>query len=420
MSYYIIDGENKIEGAVNISGSKNSALPILAGTILNGKKTKLVSVPRISDIEIMLKILSCLGCKVERKNDTIIIDSSDIESCEIPYSLMKQMRSSVILVGALLGRHKEAMFSYPGGCEIGARPIDQHLKGFQKLGINIIEDSGRIRCKCGKIKGGKIYLNFPSVGATENLILASIFAEGQTTITNAAMEPEIVDLQSFLNKMGANVTGAGTKTICIKGVKSLNETIYKIMPDRIEAGTFLCAAAITGGNILLKNVVHQHISPVITKLKECGCTIETNDDWIKLEAPKKLKAINIETMPYPGFPTDMQSVFGAMLSIAEGTSIIVENIFENRYKYVNELIKMGANINVMGRKAIINGSKCLIGAEVLSHDLRGGAALVIAGLSANGRTKISNIEHILRGYENFDRKLRNLGARISIKEGEWI
>ena len=289
-----------------------------------------------------------------------------------------------------------------------------HLKALRKLGINIEEESGFIKCKCDEIVGNEIHLDFPSVGATENVILASVFAKGETILTNAAMEPEIQDLQNFLNKMGAKIEGAGTNLIKITGVKKLKEVSYNIMPDRIEAGTFLCMAAATSGKIELKNVNAIHITPVINKLEECGCKININNDTIALEGPKRLKAVDIKTMPYPGFPTDMQSVFTSMLTTAKGTSVIVENIFENRYKYTNELKRMGAKINIEGKIAIVKGVRKLSHAKVEATDLRGGAALVLAALTAKGKTKVSNIEYILRGYEKLDKKLNKLGAKIEI------
>lgn len=287
-----------------------------------------------------------------------------------------------------------------------------HLQGFRKLGINIIEEYGFIRCNCDKIVGNKINLDFPSVGATENIMLAATLAEGETIITNAAQEPEIIDLQNLLNKMGAKIIGAGTNIIIITGVKKLKPVSYNIIPDRIEAGTLLCATAITGGKIKLNNVFSSHIEPIISKLEECGCEIELANKSISLVAPKRLNPIDIKTTPYPGFPTDMQPVFGAMLTVCKGTSIIIENIFENRYKYITELIKMGANIKTEGKMAIIKGTKRLHGAGVDSTDLRGGAALVLAGLQAKGKTTVNNIEYILRGYENLDKKLNMLGANI--------
>lgn len=415
MSSYIIEGGHKLEGIVKISGSKNSALPIIAATILNAGKTTLYNVPNIQDTQMMYKILETLGAKIEKKNGKIKIDTSKIEKFEIPPELMHKMRSSVILAGALIGRYQKATFSYPGGCDIGSRPIDLHLKSFEKLGIQVNQNHGNIECNAEKIKGEKIDLDFPSVGATENAILASILAEGTTIITNAAREPEIIDLQNFLNKMGAKIVGAGTDEIQIEGVKKLKDISYNIMPDRIETGSFLCFAAATKGNIILENVNATHITPIISKLEEAECKIETSKNKIKIIAPKKLKAIDIKTMPYPGFPTDMQSVFASMLTIAKGTSIIVENIFENRYKYTQELNKMGAKITVEGKSAIIRGTRKLYGADVKATDLRGGAALVLAGLIAKGKTQVEDIEYILRGYEKLDYKLQNLGANINIK-----
>ena len=415
MASYIIKGGEKLEGIVKISGSKNAALPILAATVLNVGKTTLYNVPNIQDTQMMYKILETLGAKIEKKNGKIKIDTSKIEKFEIPPELMHKMRSSVILAGALIGRYQKATFSYPGGCDIGSRPIDLHLKSFEKLGIQVNQNHGNIECNAEKIKGEKIDLDFPSVGATENAILASILAEGTTIITNAAREPEIIDLQNFLNKMGAKIVGAGTDEIQIEGVKKLKDISYNIMPDRIETGSFLCFAAATKGNIILENVNATHITPIISKLEEAECKIETSKNKIKIIAPKKLKAIDIKTMPYPGFPTDMQSVFASMLTIAKGTSIIVENIFENRYKYTQELNKMGAKITVEGKSAIIRGTRKLYGADVKATDLRGGAALVLAGLIAKGKTQVDDIEYILRGYEKLDYKLQNLGANINVE-----
>ena len=363
-----------------------------------------------------LEILQLLGAKVTKKNSKIIIDSQNIRLQEIPDELMRKMRSSVILAGAILGRFRKAKFSYPGGCDIGTRPIDLHLKGFEKLGINIEESGGFINCYADKIVGSNIHLDFPSVGATENIILASIFAEGETVITNAAMEPEIVDLQDFLNRMGAKVEGAGTTAIRIKGVKNLKSVSYNIMPDRIEAGTMLCMAAATGGKIVLNDVRIEHISPIIHKLEEAGNKIFVEKNKMIIEGAKRLKAVDIKTMPYPGFPTDMQSLFVSMLCTAKGTSMMIENIFENRYKYVNELGRMGAKITIEGKVAIIKGVRKLTAAEVISTDLRGGAALVVAALVAKGNSQINNIEHILRGSEHLDKKLNKLGACVKIEK----
>lgn len=414
MAKYIIKGSNKLEGKVKISGSKNAALPIIAASILNAGKTTLYNVPNIHDTQMMFEILKNLGGKVEKKNNKIIIDTSKIKKYEISEDLMRQMRSSVILAGSLIGKYQKAIFSYPGGCDIGTRPIDLHLKGFEKLGINITKNYGNISCICDKIVGEKIDLDFPSVGATENIMLASCLGEGTTQINNAAREPEIIDLQNFLNKMGAKIQGAGSNKIQIEGVKKLNDVSYNIMPDRIETGTFLCAAAMSQGNIIIENTNINHITPIISKLEEANCKLKLEKDKIELKAPKKLKALEIRTMPYPGFPTDMQSIFVSMLTIAKGTSIIVENIFESRYKFIQELIRMGAKITIEGKSAIVKGTRKLYGANVNATDLRGGAALVLAGIVAKGETTIENIEYILRGYENLNKKLENLGVNIKM------
>ena len=328
---------------------------------------------------------------------------------------MREMRSSVVLAGGIIGRYKKATFSYPGGCDIGARPIDLHLKGFEKLGIKVEEHYGKINCTAEEIEGTEIHLDFPSVGATENIMLASVLAKGTTLIINAAMEPEIVDLQNFLNKMGAKVEGAGSNIVKIEGVKSLKDVSYNIMPDRIEAGTLLCAAAITGGKIKLNKVNPDHIAPVLDKLQESGCKIDVESDTVYLEATKRLIAVNIRTMPYPGFPTDMQAIISAVMCVSSGTSIVVENIFENRYKYMQELQRMGAKIKIEGKTAIIKGARKLYGSTVKATDLRGGASMVLAGLVAKGKTEVDEIKYILRGYEGLDKKLNSLGAKILLK-----
>ena len=311
MSSYIIEGGNKLQGETYVSGSKNASLPIMAATVLNKGISKLYNVPEIHDTQMMIEILKNLGCKVIKRSNKIVIDTSNVKNFEIPENLMHEMRSSVILAGAILGRYKKAVFSYPGGCDIGARPIDLHLKGFEKLGIATEKNYGKIICKADEITAAEINLDFPSVGATENCILAAVLAEGTTKIINAAMEPEIVDLQNFLNRMGAKIEGAGSNIIKIEGVKKLNSVSYNIMPDRIEAGTLLCSAAITGGNITLKKANAKDIAPVLDKLSETGCVIQLEADSINLKAPKRLKSVNIRTMPYPGFPTDMQSIIAA-------------------------------------------------------------------------------------------------------------
>ena len=416
MSSYIIEGGKRLAGEVKVSGSKNASLPIIAASILNPGITRLYNIPNIHDTQITLEILRYLGCKVKKHNGKIEINSKNITKREIPEHLMNQMRSTVVLAGAILGRFKEAKFSYPGGCDIGARPIDLHLAAFKKIGVNIIEDSGFIICKAEKIVGTNINLDFPSVGATENIILASIYAEGVTQITNAAMEPEIVDLAKCLNKMGAKITGAGTNVIKIIGVQKLKDTGYKVMQDRIEAGTLLCAGAITGGNICLNYKNANHITPILNKLEEAGCNIKVEKNRIYMQAPKKLKAVDIKTMPYPGFPTDMQSIFASILTTAKGTSVIVEQISEERCRYTAELNKMGAKITTEGKTAVIKGVRKLSGATVKSTDLRGGASMILAGLCAKGMTTVTNIEYILRGYENLDKKLNELGAKISIQK----
>lgn len=403
---------------MRVSGSKNAALPIIAASILNGGLTELHNVPNISDIKIMLQILEKLGCKIEHDSDKIVINSKDINSFEIPADLMHKMRSSVSIVGALIGRFKNCTFTYPGGCDIGKRPIDLHLKAFEKLGVNVRMKETNIRCIAEEMKPSEIILDFPSVGATENIMLASIFIDGVTIIKNAAKEPEIEDLQNMLNKMGANIKGAGSDVIEITGVDHLENVSYRVMPDRIEAGTLLCAVAANNGSIKLINAEPRHMEKTLDKLKECGCNISIEKDQILLKAPEKLSNVDIETEPYPGFPTDMQSIFVATLIQSDGISSMEENIFENRYKYVSELRKMGVNIIQEERKIKITGEKNIKATNLKAMDLRGGAALVIAALQAKGISEISNIEYILRGYDKLDEKLRKLGAKIKVEEGE--
>ena len=416
MKSYIIEGGKKLEGTVKISGSKNASLPILAATILSEKTNKLYNVPQIKDTKTTLEILKLLGCKIKQNSGKIEINSKHITKTEIPEHLMREMRSTVIMAGALLGRFKEVTFSYPGGCDIGSRPIDLHINAFKKLGVEITEEAGFIKCKANKIIGTNIDLDFPSVGATENIILATVLSTGTTTINNAAMEPEIIDMVQFLKKMGAKIQGEGTNQIIIDGVEKLSGVSYNIMPDRIEAGTILCAVAATGGNVILDNVMPEHLTAVINKLEETGCKIEINNKKITLNAPKKLKSIDIKTMTYPGFPTDLQQIFATMLVKASGTSIIVENIFESRYKYISELRKMGAKVTVEGKTAIIKGARKINATTVVCTDLRGGAALVIAGLIAKGKSRVENIGYIQRGYENLENKLSSLGAKIKLEE----
>lgn len=412
MLSYIINGGNTLLGKVKASGSKNAALPIIATAILNPEPVTLYNIPDIEDTKITLEILKILGCKITRSSGKITICSKDMNKTTIPKELMHKLRSTVVLAGAIIGRFKEATFSYPGGCNIGARPIDLHLDSFKKLGIVISEDDDQIHCTSKDIVGKRIKLNFPSVGATENIILASVYAKGATHITGAAKEPEIKDLAKCLNSMGAKIYGAGTSEITIFGVKKLHKAIHKIMSDRIETGTILCAVAGSGGKVVVENTNPENLLTVLYSLKEMGAKISINRDKITLTAPKKLRAVSIYTEPYPGFPTDMQPIIGALCTKAEGKSIITENIFENRFKYTEELVRMGANISQSENKVEIIGVNRLVGKEVMSKDLRGGAALVVAGLMSEGITKVENIEYILRGYENIDEKLKDLGADI--------
>ena len=393
-------------------------MPILAATILNGKVSKLYNVPDISDVKTTIEILESLGCKVKKDKKKLIIDSKNMNVTTIPEELMRKLRSSVIIAGAIISRFGEACFSYPGGCDIGSRPIDLHLKGFEKLGIKINENTSYIECKCDKIISTEIHLDFPSVGATENLILASILGNHEVIIKNAAMEPEIIDLICFLNRMGAKISGGGSNVIKIRGVDELKDVSYTIMPDRIEAGTFLLATGIAGGNIKLNKICTEHISPILHKMRECGCYIKEERNSVYLKSNGNLTSTEIKTMPYPGFPTDLQPLFTTFLTACKGTSIVTENIFENRFKFTQELKRMGAKINIEGKTAIIKGVRRLHGANVESTDLRGGAALVIAGIAARGITRVKKIEYILRGYEGLDKKLNMLGANIIREEGE--
>lgn len=412
MEKYIIEGGHKLEGVVKISGSKNAALPIIAATILNAGISIIENCPNIHDVKMMFTILEELGATIEKQDNKIIIDTSNINKVEISANLMREMRSSVIIAGALLGRFKKCTFTYPGGCEIGARPINMHIDGFKQLGVEVNEEYGYISCQTEKLKATDITLDFPSVGATENIMLASCLADGTTYIRNVAREPEIKDLQEFLNAMGASVKGAGSNTIIISGVKKLHDVEHKVISDRIEAGTYLCMAMATHGYVELKNVNPEHIFAITHKLKRMGAKVKSSTNSVTLETNTKILPTTIKTNPYPGFPTDMQSQIAALLTTVKGTSIIVENIFENRFKYANELIRMGANISIEGRTAIIQGVPKLYGTEVETKDLRGGAALVLAGLMAEGITTISGINYLERGYENLTRKLSIIGAKI--------
>lgn len=413
MEKYIINGGSKLFGELPIIGAKNAVLPILAATVINGSENIISNIPKLKDVEVTIKILSSLGAKVEEKGDTLVIDSSTINNVSLPEELVREMRSSIIFMGALLARFSEAILSYPGGCEIGPRPIDLHLKSLRQMGASIEESHGFLYCKANGLRGADIQLDYPSVGATENIILAAVKAEGTTIIRNAAREPEIIDLQDYLNKAGCRVKGAGTSIIVVEGVEKLNGCEHKIIPDRIVAGTFMVAAAITKGELVLKNIVVDHLQSIIAKLKETGTkTIVDNRD-IKIIGPEKLNPIEmLQTLPFPGFPTDMQAQFMALLSVAEGTSIVNETVFENRFKHAEELTRMGANIKTFGNVAVIKGVNELTGAKVFAKDLRGGAALILSGLAAQGVTEVENIHHVNRGYENLNLSLQKLGANI--------
>ena len=413
MNKYIIDGGENLYGKIRVHSAKNTVLPLLAASILTDEPITLRRVPPISDVENMLRILTEVGCIIKRHGDTVVIDSSNAVSHEIPARLTKELRSSVFMLGSILTRFHRAKISYPGGCDIGLRPIDLHLSGLKRLGVDIIEKDGYIHCEAERLQGAEILLDFPSVGATENIILAAIKAEGITTIRNAAKEPEIVDLQRFLNEMGANVRGAGGSTIVIKGVKRLRGIDYTPIGDRIEAGTYMIAAAVCGGELEVEGVSVENIAALLHKLRENGCKIYAKNDKIILRSDGRLKSVDlVETMPFPGFPTDMQAQYAALCCVAKGSTLLVENLFETRYRYAAELKRMGADITVRGRSALIRGVDRLHAASVTASDLRGGAALVIAALNAEGKSSVLDISHIDRGYADFEGKLRSLGAKI--------
>lgn len=413
MDTYIINGGEKLYGKLQAQSAKNTVLPLLAASVLTDEQVKIRGVPTITDVENMLRILSEVGCQIKRKNDCAVIDSSNAVSHEIPPRLTKELRSSVFMLGSVLTRFRRAKISYPGGCDIGLRPIDLHLAGLKRLGVKITEEGGYIECEADRLVGADILLDFPSVGATENIILAAVKAEGITVIRNAAKEPEIVDLQNFLNAMGANVRGAGGGTVVIEGVKRLHGVEYTPIGDRIEAGTYLIAAAICGGEIEINGVPPENIAALLHKLRENGCKIHTKNDKIILASSGKLKSVDlVETMPFPGFPTDLQAQYSALCCTAKGTTLVVENLFETRYKYAAELKRMGADVTVRGRTAVIRGVEKLHGAKVTASDLRGGAALVVAALGAEGQSTVIDLSYIDRGYADFEYKLKKLGAKI--------
>lgn len=417
MSKFFISESKPLKGRVRISGAKNSVLPIISASMLGDGESCILESPALADVRAMCELLKCFGSSADFDESAGIlkINPDRIGNCTAPYELVNKMRASFLVMGPLLARTGMARISLPGGCAIGSRPVDLHLKGFSAMGAEISQGHGYIEAKVkDHLKGEKIYLDFPSVGATENIIMAATLASGQTVLQNAATEPEIVDLCSFLLSMGADIAGGGTDTIIINGVKSLKGSTHTVIPDRIEAGTFMVAAAITGGEVCVDNVIPDHLKPISAKLQECGIKVtEEATSIIVNGTDRRLKAVDIKTLPYPGFPTDMQAQMTALLCKAEGASIIVETIFENRFMHVSELKRMGANIKIEGRSAVVDGNSMLQGAQVKATDLRAGAALVLAGLSAVGITEIADTEHIERGYVNIDKKLNSLGANIS-------
>lgn len=416
MPKIIVKKSAPLRGTVRIDGAKNAVLPIIAATLLAEGKSVLKGVPNLRDVHVISDLLRHLGAEVTYEGTTLTVDASNITTCEAPYELVRKMRASFLVMGPLLARFNHTKISMPGGCAIGTRPIDLHLKGFKSLGAEVEIDHGFVEAKTEKLTGNKLYLDFPSVGATENIMMAAALAEGTTIIENAAEEPEIVDLANFLNEMGANVKGAGTNTIKIKGVESLKGAEHTVIPDRIEAATYMVAAAMTKGDITVENVLMEHLKPIIAKLRETGCEIIEMENAVRVIGPEVLKPIDIKTLPHPGFPTDVQAQFMAMLTIANGTAVVIETVFENRFMHVAEFNRMGADIKIEGRSAIVNGVDKLYGAKVNATDLRAGAALILCGLIAEGETQIGEIYHIQRGYVDIDKKIRALGGNIEIVE----
>ena len=423
MEKLFIQGGRKLSGTVKVSGAKNAVLPVIAASLLASTPSVIEEIPDLDDVRTITEVLQYLGLATRWENPgSLYIDSTGIKSCEASYELVRKMRASFLVMGPLLARFQEARISLPGGCAIGTRPIDLHLKGFEALGAEIVLGHGFIEARAPHgLQGARVYLDFPSVGATENIMMAASLAQGRTVIENAAQEPEIVDLANYLNAMGAKVRGAGTNVVRVEGVSRLTGTNYAVIPDRIEAGTYMVAVAITGGDVVLKNVLFEHMKPLVAKLKEVGVTIEEEVDQIRVNAAKSplfLRSVDIKTLPYPGFPTDMQAQFMALMTVANGSSVITETVFENRFMHVDELKRMGANIKIDGRIAMVEGVTQLTGCPVTATDLRAGAALVIAGLIAQGRTEIGSVHHIDRGYDRIVDKFKSLGADISRHEAE--
>ena len=413
MEKLVITGPSRLSGEVSISGAKNSVLAILSGTLLVNGVCRIENIPDISDVDVIIDIIKSLGAKVSRPDShSVLVDSTVITSTAPDYELVRRIRGSYYLIGSLLSRFHKAEIAMPGGCNFGTRPIDQHIKGFKALGASVDDSRGVIKAEASHLSGANIYLDKVSVGATINIMLASCLADGVTVIENAAREPHIVDMANFLNAMGANIRGAGTNTVKIKGVKEMRGGSYQIIPDQIEAGTFMIAAAATGGDVLIKNVIPKHMESLTAKLIEVGAKVTELDDAIRVEGTDHLRATNVLTMPYPGFPTDLQPQMVALLTKAQGVSVMVEGVWDNRFQYTDELIRMGAKINAAGKMATIESVPELYGAPVKATDLRGGAAVVIAGLMASGITEVTNTVFIDRGYERFEDKLRYLGAKI--------
>ena len=412
VNHIIIEGGHRLNGTVHISGAKNAVLPLIAAAMLPDGVSEIEETPWLTDVCYMCDVLNYLGAKTHFENGTLQINASGLTDCTAPFEEVQKMRASFLVMGPLLARLGEARIPLPGGCAIGARPIDLHLKGFEAMGARITISPRYIEAQVNHLHGARIYLDFPSVGATENIMMAASLAEGTTVIENAAEEPEIVDLANFLNSMGANVRGAGTNVIKIEGVEKLHGTTYTIIPDRIEAGSYMIAAAITGGDLLVKNVIIDHIKPLIAKMIECGVEIIEEGSNLRVRSNGRLKAVDIKTMPYPGFPTDMQAQFMALMTVAEGTSVFTETVFENRFMHADELRRMGANIKIDGRNAIVEGVSRLTGCKVKATDLRAGAALIIAALAAEGQTEITELQYIDRGYEDLIEKFQTIGADI--------
>lgn len=414
MEKLVIQGGKPLNGSVRVSGAKNAVLPIIVASMLATSESVLTEIPKLDDVHTVCEVVASLGARVEHPaKDALIIDAHELTSTTAPYDLVRRMRASFLVMGPLLARKGHARISLPGGCSIGARPIDLHLKAFEAMGATINLENGNIEASVEDgLKGAQIYLDFPSVGATENILMAASLADGKTVLENAAEEPEIVDLATYLNSMGANIRGAGTNIIRIEGVKELHGASHAVIPDRIEAGTFMIGAAMTGGNVYVENALSEHLKPLVAKLKEIGATVEEDIDGIRVIGNRPLRPADIKTLPYPGFPTDMQAQFMALTTICEGTSVVTETVFENRFMHVDEFRRMGAKIRIEGRSAIVEGVPSLKGADVNATDLRCGAALVLAGLVAEGQTTIGHLYHIDRGYDNLVDKLQRLGADV--------